>query len=621
MPFTRSPGIELRRAFAGIFVLALGAITAVVLMLEKTTNYALLGIGTGLAEAVGVGVAIMAPGLALMLYAVLPPSESVADAEAFGSAKSLSRLSSKNRVFFGLLTVVAAIAIVAVVRLTFGVTGPMGTMGLPISLPLEDLFHEGEIIGSIGLFQDGVSSELPLLIHGPGRNLLPAWLALQMGETDNMIAEMRFVTATGRFYVATITAIASTAVAVLVARMQTLIKLEWIECLALGVVAASAAVAFITIVGRITNREVAVSTASLLGILMIWAAGAGRNKAAAFLAGILGMLVFLSPLHTYLGAIQSVGIGIAAVSIAAWCSPAKAISLVWSVCLGIGFALGLVVLAGLSNLWITSLESILYWSRSGGELWGRNVSIPALLTTMFFAAAAATLGGLALGGSRLGLEDRSARGVLALSCVITVASVLSFSNRPIIGGQVGHAFVIAAPALAAIMMIVLGILRYLSFQRTILAACLIAAIAMTRAVSLEGNTLSDALAQISTSDETIIQPDTLAFYDEFRSELDQLDCLLILSNEGALAYVHRLPPCGPTFYPIYSNSEGDSELADWLRSNPQELIISRSDSYWYSIDGRPMSERLPKTYEVVEDLYPVSRVFKIWEIRFPKRTQ
>ena len=616
----RYPRIDLRKAVVGFAIACLGATGAVVLMLEKTNDHVLLGIGTSLTEAVAVGIAFMAPGLALMLQAGIAPSVSIAGADASGADSSASRPGSVIRAIFGLLVVLAVLSIVAVVRLSFGMPAPNGTIALPLTQPLQDLFHEGEIIGSVGLLQDGARSEFPLLIHGPGRNLLPAWLALQMGERDNMLAEMRFVTAAGRFYVAAITAAAAAMAAFMIARRQTLVWLERVECLAIGAVAAAATITFVTFEGRITNREVAVSTISLLAIALIWAAGAARNWAAIILASLLGLVVPLSPLHTYLGAVQSAGIGMATVAIALWCSQSGLLRLVWGACLGGGAALGLIAVLGLYEIWSTSLATILYWSGAGAEIWAINLSIVAMLKTLLMTLAAATLGGLALAGPRLGLDDRSVRGALALCSVMILVSVLSFSNRPH-SSQIGHAVVIAAPAYAAASAVLLVVLRRLSLQGVVLTACVITAIAVTRAFTLQGNTLSDALSQMSTSDAAINHPDALAFHAEFRSELDRLDCLLILSNEGVLAYAPRLPPCGPAFYPIYLNTERDGELANWLLSNPQELIVAGSDNGWSRIDGRPMRERLPQTYAVIDDVYPVSRTFGIWEVRFPDRNQ
>lgn len=620
MPPIRDPRIDLRKATTGFSIASLGAIGAVVLMLEKTSNHVLLGIGTGLTEAVTVGIAFMAPGIALMLQGVITHSVSVAGADASGADALNARPGLVIRAIFGLLVVLAGLSIVTVVWLSFGMSEPGETVALPLSQPLRDLFHEGEIIGSVGLFQDGASSEFPLLIHGPGRNLLPAWLALQMGERDNMIAEMRFVTAAGRFYVVAITAAAAAMAAAMIAGRQTLVRLERIEYLAIGVVAAAATITFLTFEGGFTNREVAVSTVSLLAVALIWAAGTALNRAAMILAGLLGLVLLFSPLHTYLGAVQSAGIGIATAVIALWCSQTGRRQLVLGAGLGVGTALGVIAVLGLFEIWTSSLVAILYWSGAASEIWAINLSVQAMGKTVLMTLAAATLGGLALAGPSLGLGDRSVRGALALCSVIILVSVLSFSNRPH-DAQIGHAVVIAAPAYAVALAVLLVVLRRLSLQGMVLTTCVITAIAVTRAFSLQGNTPSDALSQMSTSDAAILHPDALAFHAEFRSELDRLDCLLILSNEGALAYAPRLPPCGPAFYPIYLNTERDGELANWLMNNPQELIVSGADSDWARIDGRPMRERLPITYAVIEDHYPISRTFDIWEVRFPGRTQ
>jgi hypothetical protein len=613
------PQRDLRKAVVGFAIACVGAIGAVVLMLEKTNNY-VLGIGTGLTEVVAFGIAFMAPGIALILHSFIPQSVAVAVGDAEWTDALASRPSPLIRAIFGLLVLLAGLSIVAIVRLSFGIPGPSGTFSLPLSEPVRDLFHEGEIIGSIGLFPDGVRSELPLLIHGPGRNLLPSWLALQMGERDNMIVEMRFVTAAGRFYVAAITATAAAIAATMIAKQQTLVRLERVECLAIGLVAAAATITLLTFGGRITSREVAVCTVSLFAITLIWAAGAARNGVATILAGLLGAVVFLSPLHTYLGAVQSVAIAMATAAIALWISRTNRLQLVLGASLGAGTAFGLIVALGMSEIWSASLAAIFYWSEAGQEIWATNLTVLALLKTPLMTLAAATLGGLALAGPKLGLENRSVRGALALYSVIILASVLSFSNRPL-GPQIGHALVIAAPAYAAALALLFLVLRRFSLKGVLLIACVITTISVTRAITLQGNTLSDALNQISTNDAAVHNAEALAFHAEFRSELDQLDCLLIMSNEGALAYAARLPPCGPAFYPIYLNAERDGELANWLLSNPQVLIVSGSDSYWSRIDGRTMRERVPQTYAVIDDLYPVSRTFEIWEVRFPVGNQ
>lgn len=137
----------------------------------------------------------------------------------------------------------------------------------PVDIALFDGFHEGEVLGGFPIAVD--HAPLPLLIHGPGKNLLPGALAAHFAEPGYGIAFMRLIEGAGRMLtVLMVAAAAATASASLLPaalpRSQRLILAA-----APGLVATLGVLTF----ALPTNRQILLLAGLAVGVAMVSRAG------------------------------------------------------------------------------------------------------------------------------------------------------------------------------------------------------------------------------------------------------------------------------------------------------------------------------------------------------------
>jgi hypothetical protein len=592
----------------GFLILMAGSLLGALLLLEKNGKDAVFGTGTSITTAVMAGLLLMIPGAAIILRRLQIP--------AWGASPA-RRLPHPAVLGCWLLFALALTALAFLAYISFGMTPripvPKSTIAWDIARPLKDYFHEGEMLGSLGFFTAEGPRDFPLLIHGPGRNLLPAWIVSHVGEAGTMVAEIRFVTSFGNFLGLSLATACAMVAALVISLRQTLVALSTAEALAYAATGALVAMTMVATVGRVTNREVMLFAVILTSLLLIWTAASGRLSLARAFAVLLGALTMLSPLHTYLGSIQSVMVASAAAVIALSLAPQDRMALFIHGVLGAGATFGIVTLLGGYWLFHDAVTTTLYWSENAEPLWGRFAPRAVLLGTLGLMTVATILGAGALAGPAAGLQDRAVRGVLALLVVITAISTYSYANLSDIN-HFGYGLYISSSAVAGGVTVLLLVGSKLRPVLAFVLAAVLVLPASARLLSMEGSGILRSLAQLDTPDEAILPLELYEFTTRYREELAGLDCLLVMSNDGALAYLPRLPLCGPAFNPIHLNAEGDLALATWLENNPQPLVVDGADGYG-SVGGPPMRERLPRTYAVIERLYPRTERLHVWEVR------
>lgn len=602
--------VVMSRALAGIVILVFGGVVGCALLLEKNGNNAIFGTGTSITTAVLVGIALMAPGAALVLGS-LP----------FVTRQSVLHKPSPRLANVGiwLLFALSITAVLYLVQLCFGMTPrlpvPKSTISWPINYAMTDFFHEGEIIGGIGFFLPGTAQDIPMLVHGPGRNLLPAWIVSHFGGADTKVAEMRFITSAGNFLGMFLAAAGALAATLVIALRQTPVALPRGRALCYGAAGMVFAVMLAATIGRITNREAVLFAVILISVLLIWSAASERRRLASGLAVLLGVITTLSPLHTYLGGIQSVMVASTAAVIALTVAPGQRLALFIRGLLGAVVTFATVSLLGGYGLFSDTVSAILYWSENAEAIWGRFAPRIVLVGSLGLMVAGTALAGFCLAGKAVGMGDKAARGVLLLLVAIIVISTFSYANLSDMN-HFGYGLYVSTAALAGLVSVLLLTVDRVYPPAALALTALLVVPSSARLLTMDGSGIVQSVSLLDTPDAEILPTRLYDFAARYSEELADQDCLLIMSNDGALAYLPRAPLCGPFFNPIHLNAEGDAYLANWLESNPQRLVVDGVGDYG-SVGGPPMRDRFPLTYEVIDRLYPKVERLEEWEIRLP----
>lgn len=600
----------LSRLLPGFAILCAGGLVGVLLLMEKNGNHTILGTGTSLTTAVIVGITLMMPGAALILSGLPAMRDAIPDRPA--------RPGFVTPLCWALI-LLSAVTVGYLVYFSFGMTLnlriPKSAISWDISRPMNDFFHEGEIIASLGLFTPEGLRDVPMLIHGPGRNLLPAWIVSRFEGAETMVAAMRFITSAGNFLgmvLATACALTATLIVTTRQKMVPLGRAETIACSALGVFFAMTAVGNI---GSVTNREVVFFSVALVSMLLVWAAASERRRLAAALAVVLGALAMLSPLHTYLGSVQAVLVATVAAVIVLAISPGQRLALFVRGMLGA--ALAFAVIWALGGYWLLhdAVTATLYWSENAEPLWWRYAPRFVLVGSLCMMIVGAVLGGFALAGRAAGLGDKAVRGLLVILVVMLMVATLSYSNLSD-RNHFGFGLYISSPAIAVLVSLALLCLCRIRTSAMLVLAIVLAVPASLSLFAKEGSGILRSIRLLDTPDREILPEAFYEFGARFRAELEAQDCLLVMSNDGAMAYLPRLPLCGPIFNPIHLNPEGDLALATWLENNPQRLVVDGIEGHG-AVGGPPMRSRLPLTYAVIERQYPRKERLGLWEIRLP----
>ena len=436
--------------------------------------------------------------------------------------------------------------------------GPDLVLATPIDAPLVDVFHEGEMLAGYPIVQRG--ADIPVLIHGPGRNILPGALAVWLAEPGYGVVAIRFVAAAGHALTAGLLALAAGLFAALM-----LERAPAAERRQAAAAAALLALAMAASVGFLSNRFLVFL--ALLSLTALMVARPGRAPYPALLAGGLAAV---SPLHVYSATVEAGGVvalGLVLLALRDWRAGAKAALALG--CGGLaGFALALAL--GAAPLYAGAVRDILYWGGEARGLWahatkgGRAVLGIALMTAILGLATALAW----RAGGPLWRMGRG-RALLGLMAGAGLAASRNMWERPDLG-HVGMALVTGACIAGALggtaLAAASGRVRAAAQAGMAVLALATLGWALTGGA---GPALHRSVAALATPDAAILPERVQAFAAAHRARLEGRDCLLVLTNEGALNYATGLPPCGGVLYPVYAGAPAaDRRLADWLRGEP-----------------------------------------------------
>lgn len=466
----------------------------------------------------------------------------------------------------------------------------------PVDIALFDGFHEGEVLGGFPIAVD--HAPLPLLIHGPGKNLLPGALAAHFAEPGYGIAFMRLIEGAGRMLtVLMVAAAAATASASLLPaalpRSQRLILAA-----APGLVATLGVLTF----ALPTNRQILLLAGLAVGVAMVSRAGRA-DGAPVRPAFALGALAGVAPLHIYSAAVELVLVAVAAGIAAALRNQRAAPRIAAAGIAGAAVAAGTVLLLGGAPLYMRAGKDILYWVGEGRGIWSVPTTEPkVVIGVVMFISALGFLAALTVRANRSSIpsvrDQAAVYGVLAAGLFAASRNFIERSDWP----HLGMALVTGAVILGALAAPML----YATFNwRPALARTGVAGIAalglVLGSVDGAGPSIRELIAALETPDSDILPEDVRAFAERYADLLADQDCLLVLTNEGVLNYATGLPPCGEAFYPVYlSTPAGDTRLAAWLEVNPQRIVVIGTSFWSDKIDGRPMAGRLPRTFDLLD---------------------
>jgi hypothetical protein len=452
--------------------------------------------------------------------------------------------------------------------------------------PIADHFHEGELLGALPLVERG--TDVPILIHGPGRNLLPAQLAQAIAPSGQFVATVRtFDRLQGA--VAFVLALAA----------------AWI------VVRASFAAA---------GREVGgvPPALSLLAVAALLGCQGGNSRPALFLAGVmlgtavvsalvqerrprllltlpLGAVFALAPIYVYGASVQLALFGLVFALCAAVIGGRYGFAAVGHVGIGAAVAAACALIAGAWPLYAHAFRDILWWGMEARGMWA--LPIDSGTTTNYFVLVSLVV---AIG---LACAWKSARErryfVLLLTATLVIATQDVWERAD--ADHVQFALYATGPVAAAIVAPYAAAL----LRDVRVLAGLVALFAVPALLSA-AEELPEASWRLSerTADAAVVGAELNVFREAVRARGDR-SCLLSLTNEGTLYFAAGLPPCGPFFYPVYgSTARGDAMLSEWLAEHRPGLVVTDSAFWSVDIDQKPMSERLPRTWMAIDTALP-----------------
>ena len=468
------------------------------------------------------------------------------------------------------------------------------SFGPPVDRPLTDVFHEGEILaGSVIL---GNAAETPVLIHGPGRTLLPAALAAMFAQPGHEIAFMRLVAGVGRMMTTMLAALAAYAFAA--ALLEDLASPSRRHMI--GAMVSLAAAAAVVFAAHATNRHVLILSALALCAGIFHNADRKRTQAHV-LSAAFGAVCAVSPIHVYSTGLATLAIAVIAAGILLVHRGPSAIMLIGTALAGFAAGIALLLALGGGVLYANAVRDILWWGIEARGIWSLPLTGPrAMLDTVVVIGTIALAGTLALRKARSAdpAERKRAALLFFLAAAVAVATRDMMDRSD--ASHTGYTLLSVAVGLGGLAALpILTMAR--RWPRLVAAGAALVAVVLGTATFAAGNGRLPSLASLNTPDESLLPDDIKQFVTRYGAELAGADCLLVLTNKGVLNYAAKRPPCGNFLYPVYAAvPAGDRALADWLRANPQRLAVIETDFFSDNIDNKPMRTRLPALWALIE---------------------
>ncbi|MEO1776462.1 MAG: hypothetical protein AAFS07_16070 [Pseudomonadota bacterium] len=470
----------------------------------------------------------------------------------------------------------------------------------PLNVPLIDQFHEGEYLGLHAVIAG--DHPLPRMIHGPGRNALPAAIAVWFGAPDHQIVTMRLVMLTvgilSLIAVAIVTYLATLAVlrgGPFEGRRHALAGMA--AGLALTIVcyvggSFDGRFFFLVMLGCCVQALAAVDDRRL-GV---------RTHGGNFAAALAGVCLAIAPLHNYSAAVEAAALLFGMLFLSLSFSPSLGARHVLAVLLGLCGAVVVVLAAGGGPLYARSLSDIAYWVQNASAIWGFPITIPVRIAVLFATGLLAGLAGAAglFVFWRYWSGDRPSYLGVAVICLLAGATLIATRNSMVVP-DVFHFSVVLNTVAIPLSIVVTAVLAQRRGSSAVVLrwgwpACMVI-VALTMAGD-DRKSLLHIPAMMATPDEAVLTADLKAFKEDFADALLDETCLWALTNEGSLYFATGLPPCGEPLLPIYhSTAQGDAGFVDMVeRVRPGVVVYESAVTPWAVVVFNPAA-RFPRALD------------------------
>ena len=475
-----------------------------------------------------------------------------------------------------------------------------------IKAPLVDAFHEGEyLIAALSMhdYYSGVAA-FPVLVHG-AMDFIPALIAGRVGGPDHMIAWTRLLNfvAVGICWV------------VYMDLGRTVLRNHPQRLAMLG--------AFVALFFLMTNaadidpvhrQQSFLGTRDIFLMLSLWsairAAACDRSVAIAGFHVLSGVFAAACLYWSYDRGLMA-GIWLLMLS-AGFIYQGKYKSAA-TLLLSYAAALFLVSGTGVAGSLGENLHNIGYWVKSSGDVWyisfkNKLQALPGALCLAAFAVLVLIIAAQWLLKNR---SQHNAPYVLGLA-VMQLVFLTKLYSLPLF--PTGHYFIWPSIILVIMILPEQPWVRTLSTQladfwrpatggnKVLLAA--FAALAL----SFFANPVVFSAMNVRNA---IKIPADAELIDANRYSLDGLptqdvSCILLWTNEGALSVLSKKRACTNYPYPVYISRAQEAAVLEQLKKNPPGLIVYDSPFWSTKIYGRDMKERLPAIDQFINDNYVFS---------------
>jgi hypothetical protein len=334
---------------------------------------------------------------------------------------------------------------------------------------------------------------------------------------------------------------------------------------------------------------------AIAGLLALAATGSSRRHdalltAAAFVAGATLFWTY----NRGTAAVALVGVYAVAGSVAGR-SP-RAVLLAAS-----GGLAGLAAVFALSpNMFAAHISSILYW-RSHDGIWHLpRVEFKPLLIGLACCAAMVGAGVVALGGLRNSWLARADARLPALALALALSGMLVFYGSLNRLDEI-HAYMSVPYALLAMIGAAAAwepgpgrVEPALALRLAVPALAFGAAVVLAQGWISRAGLAGYAQAVIAglRSDRQLADPNYVKVADIIRASGSR--CTVALDNQSLINHLAGLRPCTRFLVPVYAQGDAEPRMLAELQEAPPAMLVLRSTSWSYAIDGIDQATRTPK---------------------------
>lgn len=482
-----------------------------------------------------------------------------------------------------------------------------------IKTPLADAFHEGEYLIAVLSMHDYYSgtAAFPVLVHG-AMDYIPALIAGIVGGPDHLIVWTRLL----NFVIVGICWV------VFMDLGRTVLRSHPQRILILG--------AFVALFFFMTNaadidpvirQQSFLGTRDLFLILSLWSAiRAAACDRQLVIAGCYALSGTFAALCLYWSYDRGLMAGIWVLSLSAGFIYQGKYKGAATLLLSYAAAVLLISRTGAMGSVGENLHNIGYWIKSSGDVWyispkNKVQGAPGALCLLTFAVLVLFFSARWLLKNRAGRNAPLALGLMLIQAVF-LTKLYSLPSFP-----TSHYFI--WPSIILLLMTVpeQPWARTLNMQladfwraghgwraasggnKVLLAA--VAALAL----SFFGNHVVFSAMNVRAA---IINPADVDMIDAARYTQDDLptqnvSCIFLWTNEGALSVLSKKRACTDYPYPVYISRTQEATVLAELKKNPPGLIVYDSPFWSTKIFGRDMKERLPAIDQFINDNYVFSK--------------